>query len=319
MEFNLYLRFKGTDNDENPVGLSELGESLVGFDYVFREFARVLRIEGGVQVSATSSRRGSVIVDTLISGAQSAVHWFGTVNDFLTFLELVKGPLWEKAQKFFHEIGGIHRTLNDYVAANPVDSAIITTLMAKAFQKLLEKARKNKKAPDYSDRELPKRIAKELNKLIKKGAFKTALTALTQDAAESIEVSVTRTFDEVTIINQTNVQDYLAEQDQILPHLKDGDLEPLSGKITSLRGTRGDSMTFHLAYQGETYNLDTLPAEGKTSKSYTNLYQEDVVIKAWVMRDSLYKKPRLKIQEIERTQLELPFEDQNPAEKGESA
>jgi hypothetical protein len=81
----------------------------------------------------------------------------------------------------------------------------------------------------------------------------------------------------------------------------------LVGKITSLRGTRGDTMTFHLEHDGKTFNLDTAPPAGSTSKAFTAFYQEEVTIEAWIARDSLYKKPRLKLANIELVQPELQF------------
>ena len=68
-------------------------------------------------------------------------------------------------------------------------------------------------------------------------------------------------------------------------------------------------MTFHLEHNGKVYNLNTFPETGKTSKDYTNFYQEDVVILAWIARESLYKKPRLKLSGVELMQPELPLGD----------
>ena len=305
MDVELHLRYVGTDGDDSTIALSELGESLVGFDYVFRELTRILRIEGGVEVSATESREGSVVIDILLQLSNAADTLFDSVQAFLTALELAKDPLLHAARDYFHELEVAHRTLNDWVAAHPVDAAAITAILAKAYKTLIRRARQHKRAPDLSDREVPRPIAEELHKLVRKGAFKKALTPITDNAAKKIEVSDDRSFRDPAAIDDSNLEEYLADEQQILPHLKDGAFEHLTGKVTSLRGTRGDALTFHLEHEGRTYNLDAYPPIGTTSKAFKDFYQEDVVIGAWVVRDSLYKKPRLKIDRIELLQPEL--------------
>jgi len=172
---------------------------------------------------------------------------------------------------------------------------------------LLTKAEKNKDKPDYSDKELPKRIAQELHKLIKRRGFKKALKPIVEDKVESIEVSTERSFNDSAKIDQENFQDYLAVDEQILPDLENGVTHTLKGNVTSLKGTRGDSLTFQIQHGKETFNLDALPAEGATSKAYREYYQESVEIVGSIIRDSLYKKPKIRIQQIALNQSELKF------------
>jgi hypothetical protein len=51
--------------------------------------------------------------------------------------------------------------------------------------------------------------------------------------------------------------------------------------------------------------------EGSKSKAYRQFYQETVQIEATVIRDSLYKKPKLRIQKIGLDQSELNLEKLN--------
>ena len=47
MKANLFIRFKGIDHDnDSAVDLAELGESLTGFDSVFKSFAEILGAMG---------------------------------------------------------------------------------------------------------------------------------------------------------------------------------------------------------------------------------------------------------------------------------
>jgi hypothetical protein len=313
MNPNLFIRFKGIDAEhDSEVDLAELGESLVGFDSLFKEFANILRIEGQLEIKATASHEGSIIVDVVARLHDvSAALPFDSVKDFLEILKLAGDPLWKEAVNFFNSMEGAHKTLNDWAVQNPFDVAALSILLVEAIKALLKKARKNKEKPDYSDPELSKRIAEELHKLIKHHGFKKALKPIVEDKAQSIEVDTDRKFKSSAKIDQENFQDYLAEDEQILPHLENGKTCSLVGKVTSLKGTRGDSLTFHLRHGKDDFNLDVLPAEGATSKAYRQFYQEMVQIKATVLRDSLYKKPKLKLHEISLNQSELKMDKPN--------
>jgi hypothetical protein len=318
MNPNLFIRFKGIDaNHDSDVDLAELGESLVGFDSVFKELAAVMRVEEELEIKATAIEEGSIVFDLIVwvqHGATSVP--FHSIDDLLNFLKLAGDPLWHEAVKFFNSIEEAHKTLNDWVSKYPLDFAAFGYLLGKAIEKLLKKARKNKDKPDYADPDLPKRIAEELHKLIKRHGFKKALKPIVEDKAQSIEVSTNRTFSSSAKIDQDNFQDYLAEDEQILPHLENGKNHTLVGKVTSLKGTRGDSLNFQMQYSGDTFNLDTLPAEGETSKTYRQFYKEGTVqIEATVIRDSLYKKPKLRLHKIDLVQSELKLEKTDKAQE----
>jgi hypothetical protein len=67
MNPNLFIRFKGIDADhDSDVDLPEFGESLIGFDALFKEFAGVLHIDGQLEVKATATRE-------ILKSASSAV------------------------------------------------------------------------------------------------------------------------------------------------------------------------------------------------------------------------------------------------------
>lgn len=309
MNPNLFIRFKGIDREhDSEVDLAELGESLMGFDSLFRNFGEIIRVEGQLEIKATATKEGSVIVD-LVARLQHGTIPFESIDNYLNFLKIAGDSTWHEAVKFFNSIDGAHKTLNDWVAKYPLDFAAFAYLLGKAFEKLLKKAKKNKNKPDYSDSELPRHIADELHKLIKHHAFRKVLKPIVEDKAQSIEISSDRNFTLPAKIDQENFQDYLAEDAQILPHLENGTTHTLKGEVTSLKGTRGDSLTFHMRHGKETFNLDALPGEGLTSKAYRQFYQETVQIVATVIRDSFYKKPKLRIQKIELNQSELKLEE----------
>ena len=317
---NLFLRYKGEEEtDDSTISLAELGASLAGFDTIFKEFAKILRIDIEPEVQATANREGSFIVDI-------AAWWkdtgdtlpFHSVDDFLTFLRIAGDPMLKDAEAFFNVVLAEKRTLNDWVAANPMDAGFYGWLFAKVSKKLMKRAGDFKRRIDADAKDLPKRIQLVLQKLITKKGFKKALIPMTENKAASIELSDNPEFKDSARVDQANLSDYLADDDMILPHLIDGHSYDLNGTVTSLKATRGDRLTLQIHHDAEDHNLDALPARGLTSKHYTDYYQEDVQVHAEVMRTSLYKKPKLRIQRIERVQLELALGDNSNSEEIDS-
>lgn len=307
MNPNLFIRFHGTeDNSTSSVALAELGESLSGFDFIFKEFSQILRINIEPEIQATGHREGSLIIDV-------AVWWhdasrtlpFNSVDDFLQFLRFAGEPLYDQALAFFNSMEGAHKTLNHWVEEHPADAALLTYLLGKLCKKMMKEAREYKAGVRVEKTELPHRMQEALHRLIKKHGFRRALTPMTEDKVSAIEISEEPAFKDAARVDQGNLGDYLADDDKILPQLEDGFAYDLVGTITSLRATRGDRVTFQLHHDGVDYNLDALPSHGLTSKNYKDYYQEHVEVNALVMRTSLYKKPKLRLQSIALVQSEL--------------
>lgn len=310
MNPNLYIRYKGIDpDDDGRIHLAELGRSLTGFDSLLRDLAHVLRLNGDLDVTISSPKRGSILVEILacVAETNSAIP-FETVRDFLEFLKVANREMHEHAQDFFNSLSDAHRSLNDWAGRNPLDTMAIAALIGLALKKLIEKASKQKEAPDLNDSDLPRRIAEELHQLILKRRFKRPLSPLIQAEVEEIEVATDPTFQDAAKVDAENLSNYLVEDEAILPHLNNGHNYKLEGCVTSLKGTRGDSLTFQMESGRKTYNLDALPSPDKTSKDYKGFYKERVNVFAEVVRKSLFQKPKLKIitMSLRQPELELP-------------
>lgn len=120
-----------------------------------------------------------------------------------------------------------------------------------------------------------------------------------EDSASAIEVSADRKFGSAAArIDPANLGDYLTPESQILPDLHNGQEYTLQGEITSLKATRGESLTFHYTDAGKVYNLDAIPEPGKSTKDYVPFYKERVYLKAEVERNSYFKKPKLHIRDV---------------------
>jgi hypothetical protein len=100
----------------------------------------------------------------------------------------------------------------------------------------------------------------------------------------------------------------LTVDNEILPDLVNGLEVVLDGEITSLKSTRGDSLTFQWIDSGTVYNLELFPSSGKNTKNYVKFYKEKVRVTAVVERVSMYKKPKLHLLEIEHVQFSLDLD-----------
>lgn len=301
MKPNLHFKFSPIKKN-NEIDLSDLGNSLVGFDRLIRDLVKVTCIRGDVSVQAVSYRDGSIVVDTVVKIKEFVdLLPFERIDELLDFLQIVNAYAWQKASEFFNEIKSSHRTLNDYFASNPLDFTII----AIAITYMIDKAKSLKELPFNQSMGIPTQYAMKLHKLIHKDAFKTALKPIVEDKIDSVEISVDRSFEKSVKIDQENFHHYLGDDDQILPHLENGEVCDLKGEITSLKSTRGDSLTFKYIFESKEYNLDLFPPQDETTKNYTDYYKEKVNIKAEVIRTSIYKKPKLKLTFIELRQMKL--------------
>ncbi len=322
MNPNLFIRYKGADADsDSQISLAEIGESLSGFHSVLENLSEIAGITIRPTIEVTALREGSVIFDIVSSwGHSSTVLPFDSVDSFLEFIRLAEVPGADRIEEYFNELGSAHRSLNDWAAQNPVDFEAVKSLWhvfwAGVIIKLFAWAGFFKKGENPQNKKVSRRKQRALQRLVKKKGFKKALTPLTEDKARSIELSDKRDFSRSAVVDQTNMEDYLADEDMILPHLENGTTHELHGTITSLKATRGDQMTLQIKHDGDSYNLDALPAPGLTTKNYIDFYTEDVNVRAEVMRTSLYKKPKLRLHSIALRQMELGLKlDSTPAEK----
>ncbi|HMN11871.1 MAG TPA: hypothetical protein PKD55_06045 [Bellilinea sp.] len=307
MKNELFLKYVGafTEND-SEIPLSDLGKSLASFERLVAELVKICRVNGEVVVTATVSREGSHVVDTIIHINNVAGQLpFDVPEYFIQFLKMAGDESWRQVAEHFKDLNNIREGLNSYVADHPVDIGVITWLITK----LINKARNHKRSPFVEDKELPARVAKELYGLIKRNGFKGFVSPIINESVGEIEISPDREFRAGSAkINEGNFEDYLTEDNEILPDFVNGVEVVLDGEITSVKGTRGDSLTFQYIESGTVYNLELFPPAGKNTKHYVQFYKERVRVTAIVERTSMYKKPKLHLSDIEQAQATLNFE-----------
>lgn len=312
----IYIRYVGVEN-ESELPLNELGESLVGINQSFYNLAKVLRLNDEISLQATKTSEGSFVIDTFLQTAGQASELFPNFDAFLEFAKVYSSELHAQAVEFINSWGENKEALNEFFSKYPFDVFAIGVCLKVLWDRLgkVGKAQKENEIEVLireMESELPRRVTRELIRLIRNKSFHRALKPLLEDKAKSIEFDTDPKFRNASKITQENFEDYLGEDDQILAHLEDGKTYAFDGEITSIKSTRGDSMTFHLMseHPDDQYNLDLHPEDGSTTKSYLKFYQEKVHILATVYRKSLYKKPKLKLHKIEYEQIPLDINDE---------
>ena len=297
MRAPLYFRYDGIGHDDlTEIPIEALGKSLIGFDKAIKDFTRIVQLNGQIEIKTISHSEGSIILNTILElNLEVGQLPFEGMKELLDFLKLVGDNAWKEANSFFSEIQGGLKSFNDYFTTRPFDLVVYAYLIPKLINWIRQCANNT----SVTDDPLSSRITKELQNMVNKGIFDDALRPIIDESVSSIEVSAEHNFGPHTAkIDSDSISNYLSQDALILPELLNGREYTLEGKITSLKATRGESLTFHYVDKEKAYNLDVIPHVGKSTKDYVQYYKEVVDLTAIVNRTSYYMKPRLHIKDI---------------------
>jgi hypothetical protein len=297
---NLFIRYKGLNvENDSEIDLVALGESIAAFDGVIRELFEISGVHAEFEVHAEKVREGSVIIEVatqITDFMQGGV--FSSPQDLINYLQVVNVELCETARQFFSQIRDDVRTVNDFAKEQPAVYDAIKYGITIVMGYLFGRARYQKKMPTEQcpdGKRVPLKYAKKLHRMVLKKGFKKVVAPLAEDAASSIEVSADRDFRTSEKIDQHNFEEYLPDDERILPELENGDVKVFIGQIRGIQSSRGDTLSFRFMRGEHPETLVTFPADEETSKSYLKFYQEDIGLEAEVIRTSMFKKPKLKV------------------------
>jgi hypothetical protein len=251
---HLYVRLVGADREnDSAIPLADLVKSLYGLEQVLDDFARICKLNGEIIVTANPPEEGSFVIGICVDLKMNIGQLpFDSVTHLMEFLKIASDSAWAGAVDFFKELDNIRSGVNAYFEKRTFDLALFTL----AVPYLINLAKKQKKSPLPVDDKASKRISKEVHSMIRKNTFRNLLSPVINESVVSIEVSPDRNFHNATArIEDNNLEELLAKESQILPELKHGKVCKLEGSITSLKSTRGDSLTFHYFSGDGDYNL----------------------------------------------------------------
>jgi hypothetical protein len=191
-------------------------------------------------------------------------------------------------------------------AKYPLDAA----LLGVAIVRMISFAKKQKRTIELEDekgKSLPKKYAFGLHRLIrKKRTFKKALRPFVDEQVTEIEIRTAEQSNCTTTITTKNFENYLSEDEQILPEYEDGKSYRFTGVIVGLESSRGDYMKFKAHGIAREHSLLVAdPGDRGNTEAYIEFYKKHVWIEAKVIRKSLYQKPKLIIQNVDLMQKPL--------------
>lgn len=291
---NFFIKYdKKGINEKFELDLELLGQSIIGFDHAIKEVIKISKIKGEIDIKAANIREGSLIVDIIIALNTGAVP-FDSVNDLLVFIRSVD---YAEYLRITNSLMLAHDEANEFFAKYALDALLVT----KFVEKMFNWAKKQKRIPVLiSDKEeIPKEYAIKLHKLIKKKTFRKALKPFIEEKVTEISISASRDFLGSAIINEGNFEDYLSEDEKILPELENGKICKFVGRIVGLESSRGESLKFKADNIDKKFSLLIAhPANEKKTEDFIEFYKKDVNIMAEVYRKSFYQKPQLIIHNI---------------------
>lgn len=302
---NIFIEIK-TDLGQS-FDLVSLSEIFSGLDLVIKELYEISNINGDFNLKVDGVEEGSVIV-TLYTDIISNLP-FDKAQDFYNFLIVASPELYLKVSQFFSDIKNIHRTINDYFALNPLDQQLLTALFAIFVTNMVGKAQKYKNNPVVSENDkttMPQTYAYKLHNMVLSKKFKKVVLPVAEDKIKSIKFGTDRNFNASAVIDNLNFENYLSDDEKILPDFVNGQIVKLKGKIVGIQSTRGEILKFRALEIDPKYQLLVVRLDdGKSSENYLNFYKKQVNLEAEVFRNSLYKKPEIIIKEINLLQPQI--------------
>ena len=290
----LFIKYIGPNpRDTSEIDLKVLGESIQGFDQVFRELVKVLKLDADVEIKAAKISDGSIVIKVLIELGTNP-HFFHPA-DYLNFLQLVDPALF---REMLSNLNALHKTANDLVAEYPLDFAGISWALVKLIA-LTKKQKQSLSVQDDDGNNMPVKYAPRLKRLIRDKAYRKAVKPFVEGQVSQITLSAEEDFRNKTEITEGNFGDYLSEDEQIIPQWENGADIEITGKIVSLQCTRGETMKFRATGIPRKHQLlIAYPPHDKTTQDFLEYYRKDVWVRVNVVRKSPYQKPQLVIKDI---------------------
>lgn len=303
------ITYKG-DATIDGFDMAVIGESMMGFNSLLKDFYKACGIDGELQVKTSEVKQGSVIITGQLI-AEITTQLIANPELFLEALKQVDIDLWQQLSDFLSAVNNVDKTINDFFRERQFTSAVVSSIVGGVPSGLLVWWLAAKMERKKADKNISK-LEQKIESLKKSKKFNRALKPLQENGYNSVTYvaqTVANQQKQVTI-SDNDLDAILPEDDKILPEYENGNRFSATGEVKSLSSARGErvGITFHnLKFGSRTYTA--FPEDGHTSANYRNLYGEAVTGEFEVYRKSMFKVPEFKIVSLERMQTELSIED----------
>ncbi len=296
--------YKNSTSKNKGYSLEILGSSLVGVNKIIKEFVDIANFNNELDIKVNNVKNGSIIIELLFYIDFHLL--FTNIQDLYNFLLVADPKQYKEVAEFFSNIDGAHKSINNYYSQFPLTGEISMMLIGIYIGRMMHMSGKQKEQltlKDENGNKFPIKYAQRLQNFVKRGGFKKALSPIVEGDAEEIIMEQA----EVRFkISEENIENFLPEDDQILPEYEDGMNITFTGKIVALQSTKGESVKFKAnEINSELSLLTAYPEEGKGSEEYVNFYKKDIVLRSQIYRKSMYVRPAILIKSVELMQEQL--------------
>lgn len=303
MKDSLLIEYKYDPNDGFDLKL--VGESFVGFDALLKDILDTAHLKDKVEIKPIRIEHGSIDLYNALTIIDTSP--FNNVQDFLDFLKLAGPDLLHQANNFFSTANEVRKTVNDYFKEYPADVQLETLIINYIVTHMLVARKLKKNSSSITDKDgTPKQI-NSMRRMIFSGRYKRALMPIAEGKTTSITLrSVDDKSKPKATFTESNIEDYLPDEAQILPEFINGEKVTLTGQLLNLQSAKGDEVKLRIDNIDRNNNLLVgFPAHGADTKDYVHLYKKRVHIEAEIYRKTLYKRPELVILEMTESQQQI--------------
>ena len=305
-------------NVDNWMDIKDFWESLIWFSELSKEIFKIWKIKTEVDVKITSVRKWSIIVDIAL-WISDYIHSFSSFEDFLYFIEITNTELFneitDKLQELWTEWANKWNSLEEYAKENPIAWWIIWAsifeLIKLTFLSIKDYKIKDKNIENIWNKEniniwnwkfIKWETLKAIKKVVNKWKSSHFLEPIIEDKVSNIKIWKEADYIE---INNDNFEYFIGKWNEILPELENGKNYEFTGSFTAMQSNRWETISFashlHKNNNGQPFHFSCYLLDWKTTEDYAEYYwnSKDLKIIAEVIRISNYKKPKLKIIEVE--------------------
>lgn len=264
-------------------------------------------------------RNWSIIVDIIINNVWNILEWFKDLYSLLDYLHTIDLEIYNTAVNFIDSSVNSYKELENWGKDHPVFLWLMGILIGsywwsitkflKKIVKISKDVKDNKKIDVIKDNQeinlswekVKWSIAKRTKKLVNQWKYIDFLEPFIDDKVKSIEIWQNENYEK---IDENDYQQLLWKWFEILPQYINGSTYDFVWSFTAMQSNIWETMTLKSIDLKDRANkpmlFSCIPDDNCTSEQYKNYYWESMVIKvtAEVIRESIYKKPKLKIKNI---------------------
>lgn len=311
-------------NLDNWMNIKDFWESLIWFSELSKDIFKIWKIRTDVDVKIISVRKWSIVVDIALS-IENYINSFSNFTDFLYFIEITNLDFYNEIISKLQEIGKIWiekwndlESFNkDYptiwsIIANWVYDLIKTFLIVTVIFKIKEKNTNNILNTDNIDiwnwKIVKWETLKEIKKIVSKWKWTHFLEPIIEDKVSKINIWEEWNFIE---IDNSNFEYFIWEWNEILPELVNWNKYEFIWSFTAMQSNRWETISFsshqYKYNNNQSFQFNCFLLDWKTTEDYAEFYwnSKELKLTAEVIRVSNYKKPKLKILNVELHQTAL--------------